>query len=155
MELRLKYPPEPKYAAAHADVCVSAAWEISGADLDYSISSLGVVDSILEEFRRDGVRGEQIAETLFAFGCYVGEVFVRNDGASWYKIEDTPLRDIGGYFLVLKIGPDSFVNPIGKVFKRVRNGIEDSLPYFYEVFAAKAHETAQDASKGAAWRSAL
>jgi hypothetical protein len=33
-----------------------------------------MVDEIIEELRQDGPPVEMIAETLFGFGCYVGEV---------------------------------------------------------------------------------
>jgi hypothetical protein len=37
--------------------------------------------------------------------------------------------------MVIQTGPESCCNPIDKVFKRMENGEEDSLPYFYLGFA--------------------
>jgi hypothetical protein len=136
MQLNLQFPPTPDHAADHAALCVSAAREVSGVSLDYTIGSLEQVDGIIQQMRDDGVQVEEVAETLFAFGCYVGEVLVRNAGAAWCKEEETPMKGQGGLFLVLKLRSENYCNPIGKVFKRLRNGKEDSIPYFYSVFAA-------------------
>jgi len=138
MELRLRFPPTPEYAAQHAELMVGPAKEISGADLDFSPASLKAVDGIVGQMRQDGVRVDQVAETLFGFGCYVGEVFVRSKGARWRSTDDTPMKGLAGFPLVLELGPDNMCNPIGKVFKRLENGEEDSLVYFYHVFAVES-----------------
>lgn len=134
MELELQFPPTPEYADQLAELMVPAARKVSGVVLDYSPDSLTAVDGIIEQFRRDGVPAERIASTLFCFGCYVGEVFVRNAGACWRSTEDTSMKDVCTFPLVLELGPDKFCNPIGKVFKRHDMGEVDSLPYFYHVF---------------------
>jgi hypothetical protein len=137
VELNLKYSPTPEHAAALADLVVPVARDVSKATLDYSPASLKEVDRIIENFRRDGVRFKQVAETLFSFGCYVGEVLVRHAGGSWRVGSETPLAKFAGGPLVIQTGPEDFCNPIGKVFKRFENGEEDSLEYFYTVFAPK------------------
>ena len=38
------------------------------------------VDGQIESFREDGLTGEDAAEALFVFGCYIGEVLVRHLG---------------------------------------------------------------------------
>jgi hypothetical protein len=142
MKLNLKYPPTPENAANFAADIAAAAFRISGAKLDYSVGSLQPVDDILEKMRGDGVKSTQVAETLFGFGCYVGEVFVRNVAAIWRNSADTKMAGMPGFPLVIQTGADAFCNPIGKAFKRVDNGIEDSLPYFYQVFS-KPHESSK------------
>jgi hypothetical protein len=74
---------------------------------------------------------------LFGFGCYVGEVFVRNAGGKWRNSAETPLAELAGLPLLIELGTESFCNPIGKVFKRLENGEVDSLPYFYQVFTTR------------------
>jgi hypothetical protein len=118
-----------------AEVVVPLAREVSQAVLDYSPDSLMDVDRILGGFHDDGVSTETVASTLFCFGCYVGEVFVRNAGAVWRLADETSMAGLAGFPLVIETGPQTFANPIGKVFKRVDNGIEDALPYFYSVFS--------------------
>lgn len=134
MRLRLKYAPTVDNAPKFAVDMVSLAAEISGADLDYSVASLETVDEIIEGMRQDGCTPEQIAETLFGFGCYVGEVFVRHAGGKWRDAAETSMHKLVEFPLVIELGKESFCNPIGKVFKRLENGEEDNLTYFYHVF---------------------
>ncbi len=134
MRLRLKYKPTPKNAPKFASDIIAAAAGISGVELDYSVASLKDVDDIIEGMRQDGCTSEQVAETLFGFGCYVGEVFVRQASGKWRDAADTSMADLAGFPLVVELDEESFCNPIGKVFKRLDNGEEDSLPYFFKVF---------------------
>ncbi|WAL71536.1 hypothetical protein OU787_08490 [Kitasatospora sp. YST-16] len=134
MELRLRYAPEAVNAGRFAaDIVVSAA-QVSGVELDYSVGSLAVVDGIIEEFRESGIVGEQVGETLFGFGCYVGEVMVRQGGAAWRGVGGEEAVAFG-FPLVVDLPSGQVGNPIGKVFRRLENGPQDSLPYFYTVFA--------------------
>lgn len=135
VELRLKYPPTPEYASRHAALCVETAKSVSGVDLDYSVASLRLLDDIIERLRNDGNTAEQVGDALFVFGCYVGEVFVRHSNGKWRNTGDTPFRQLTDFPLVVQLGPDNFVNPIEKVFKRLQDGKEHNLPYFYRAFA--------------------
>ncbi|HTM56702.1 MAG TPA: hypothetical protein VL175_21900 [Pirellulales bacterium] len=134
MQLRLKYPPTVENAPKFAADIVGSAAEISGVHLDYSVASLKLVDDIIEGLRQDGCTAEQISATLFAFGCYVGEVFVRHADAHWRSAAETPMAELSGFPLVIELGKSSHCNPIGKVFKRLENGEADSLPYFFQMF---------------------
>ncbi|MFB7943398.1 hypothetical protein ACFC6L_00610 [Kitasatospora phosalacinea] len=134
MELRLRYAPEVVNAGRFAaDIVVSAA-QVSGVELDYSVGSLAVVDGIIEEFRGSGIVSGQVGETLFGFGCYVGEVMVRQGGAAWRAVGGEEAAAFG-FPLVVDLPGGQVGNPIGKVFRRLENGPQDSLPYFYTVFA--------------------
>ena len=81
--LNLKYDPTPENAHALAAGIVAAAQRITGVELDYSRGSLERVDAILGDLCSNGPPAEQIAETLFGFGCYVGEVMVRCSTGRW------------------------------------------------------------------------
>ncbi len=133
--LRLRFPPDAAHAAEHAAGTVDAAKQIDGVELDYSPASLEDVDRIVENMRQDGAGSDEVAETLWGFGCYVGEVFVRNVGAEWI---DTPeeLRGAFAFPILVRRADGQLTNPIGKVFKRIDNGEVDHLPYFYRVFTA-------------------
>lgn len=137
MRLQLNYSPTPENAPKFASDIVCSAAEICGVRLDYSIASIQAVDEIVEGFRQEGCTSDQIAETLFGFGCYVGEVFVRHAGGKWRVSSKTPMAKGAGFPLVIELNEDHFCNPIGKVFKRLENGDEDSLPYFYQVFSTR------------------
>ncbi|MFJ4678538.1 hypothetical protein [Kitasatospora sp. NPDC088783] len=134
MELRLRYAPEAANAGRFAADIVASAAQVSGVQLDYSVGSLALVDEIIEDFRGSGIGSGQVGETLFAFGCYVGEVMVRQGGAAWREVggEEAP---VFGFPLVVQLPSGQVCNPIGKVFKRMDNGPEENLPYFYTVFA--------------------
>ena len=134
MNIRLPQPPIPENAAGYAAMAVGASNKIEKVDLDYSPASLKILDDILGRFHRDKVPAESIGATLFAFGCYVGEVFVRNFGGKWCREEDTEMRGLAGFFIVVDLPNQKICNPIGKVFKRVQEGEAESLPYFYQVF---------------------
>lgn len=89
MQLRLKYAPVPENAARFAgDIVVSAA-QVSGVHLDYTPDSLTSADAILDGFRAEGLASGQVAETLFGFGCYVGEVLTRHAGGRWQQRRQT------------------------------------------------------------------
>ncbi len=142
MQLRLKYEPTPDNAPLFAaDIATSTA-DITGTALDFSPGSLKVVDDIIDGFRREGCNSDQVAETLFGFGCYVGEVLVRNARGQWRNTGDTKMANLAGFPLVVELPNDAICNPIGKAFKRIENGEEDSLPYFYQVFAQARPEPA-------------
>ncbi len=80
-------------------------------------------------------KSDQIAETLFAFGCYVGEVFVRHAGGKWVATAGTSMERVFGFPLAVETGKENATNPIGKVFKRLENAVGDDLPYYYQVFS--------------------
>ena len=70
-----------------------------------------------------------MAETLFQFGAYIGEVVVRNASGRWVlRSADASVSD---EWPVVELPSLRIVNPIGKAFKRVRNGSGDAIPYFY------------------------
>jgi len=135
-QLLLKYPATPEAAPEHAQLCVSAVRNIEGFTLDYSEESLAKLDEIIEKLRQDGVSSEQIAETLFSFGCYVGEVFVRHASGRWRLTAETPMARAAGFPLVIQLSAKAYCNPIDKVFKRLEEGKEHELTYFYRVFTA-------------------
>ncbi len=139
---QLKYDITPRNAPRFAADIAAAVQKNEGITLDYSIDSLEAIDRIIDGFHKEGVKPEQVEATLFAFGCYVGEVFVRNAGATWRKASRREMEQVFGVPLVLQLGADNTVNPIGKVIKRLENGEEDNLPYFYRVFSRPRGESA-------------
>ncbi|MGW7571649.1 hypothetical protein ACWGJV_35950 [Streptomyces tendae] len=86
MQLHLKHPLEPESAHRHAADIVAAAADISGAYLDYSPDSIDLVEDIVDGFRAAGVTGEELADSLVGFGCYVGEILTRHAGGAWRRV---------------------------------------------------------------------
>jgi hypothetical protein len=99
-------PATPENARVYAEFIARKAAEISGAHLDFSPGSLAEVDAIVEGFRKDGETAESIGATLFSFGCYVGEVFVRNSGGAWKNADDTPMKGVSGSPIVVELPTD-------------------------------------------------
>lgn len=128
--LKLPFPPDVDHAAALAQTFVDAAKNVDGVNLDYSAGSLVWIDGFLERMSEYG--SDAVAETIFTAGCYVGEVFVRAHQFEWIA---TPAEHAQAYgFPITVRGPAGNVaNPLGKVFKRVDNGLEDNIPYFAHV----------------------
>ncbi len=91
------------------------------------------MDDIIESFRREGQSFDAVRVSLFCFGCYVGEVFVRNAGAVWKKADIYP-EGFTNAPIVVKLPNGMVCNPIDKVVKRLQNGEVDSQVYFYNVF---------------------
>lgn len=139
MNLRLKYPPTPEYAAKHAEVAVDAVKRIEGVTLDYSPASLGEIDKIIQDFHKQGLSDDKIGETVFVFGCYAGEVFVRNRKAVWANPADVMPAGIAKNFpfMVVKLPGGQVWSPITKAFGELHNGSEDSLAFLYQAAAAK------------------
>jgi len=110
---------------------VELAQRLSGERLDYSTQSLARVDEIVEGFRREGTSLEKVSQTLLSFGCYVGEVVVRNASGAWQVADERALQ-WAACSPVVRLGDGLVINPIGKVIKRFENGEVDSLMYFYK-----------------------
>lgn len=120
--------------ADHAAHIADVVRRLDDEDLDFSIESLGIIDRLLGRFHDAGDDPERMAETLFQFGSYIGEVIVRNAGGKWLTVPDE--HPLGGHWPLVEMPQQRLVNPVGKAFKRVRNGPEDSIPYFYEALVA-------------------
>lgn len=130
--LRLPVAPTADHAAELAQSAVDAEQNISGIELDYTPASLNRVDEVLSKFREPG--SDAVAESIFVFGCYVGEVLVRNAGYEW--VDSSPeVARWGGQLTVYRDSDKAHASPIWKAFKRVNNGEVDSVAYYYQVCA--------------------
>jgi hypothetical protein len=136
VNLRLPHPPTPEFAATHAQLAVDAARNIDHVHLDYSPASLGEVDRILGKFHAEGLTEDQMGATVFSFGCYVGEVLVRNNSGRWVMPGQSALSKLGlgdSNMMVVELPDGGVWNPIMKAFKLLKNGESDSVAYFYRV----------------------
>ncbi|WP_238697904.1 hypothetical protein [Streptomyces sp. E5N91] len=127
MQLHLHHPLEPDSASRIAAAIVEAAADISGAELDYSPASIDLVEDIVDGFRTDGVSSEEMAESLVAFGCYIGEILTRYAGGTWSRTENLlPIIP-----LVVRLPDTRECHPIDWVFRRLEAGADVSIRELY------------------------
>jgi len=143
MDLHLQYPATPENAGKIADLMIEPAQRISKAELDYSVASLKEVDRIVRRLWREVGRKGRATETLFGFGCYVGEVLIRYHGGRWRETEKTPLKGTTQVPLVVELGAGRFCDPIGQVFRRFQSGKEENLLHFYHTLTGTEPEEAE------------
>ena len=138
MKLNQVYQPIPQFAPQHADICVTAAKEVAGFELDHTDTSLHLLDEIIQGMRKDGLHLKDVGETLFTFGCYVGEVLVRHGGGEWCSVDEVSTQGLSPFPLMVRVGSHEVVDPIAQVFKRLEKGREYSLPKFYQALSASS-----------------
>jgi hypothetical protein len=138
MKLELRYPASPENAPDHARLAVQLAAQEFGEELDFSPGSLEAVDAQIESVREGGSTGEDAAEALFVFGCYVGEVMVRNLGGRWMATGRSGLAGLSPWPMVVVLPGGSAWDPIGKAYKRLELGDSEYLPGFYAAAAIVA-----------------
>ncbi len=135
MKLQLRFPATPENALDHAQLAVEASWEENEVDLDYSPVSLERLDEQIEGLREQGLTGEDVAEALFVFGCYLGQVMIQGLGGRWVATARSPLRDLSPWPMVVVLPGGSAWDPIGKAYKRLELGDSEYLPAFYAAAA--------------------
>lgn len=121
-------------ASNYAQTAVNMVAQLDGAKLDYSTASLKEVDRILFGFHANGDKSVNLSGTAIVIGCYVGEVMIRNLEAIWVNSNEvsSPLASSDGNLPLIQTSVGTLSNPIGKVFKAIDNGSEDSIVWFYE-----------------------
>ena len=131
----------PEKGPEFAGVFVNLANQMSGVDLDYSEASVRLVDDIIDGWHQEGQTSQTMQGTVLMAGAYLGEVMVRNRGATWIAgdsdelPENTP--DEMRFPMMIKLG-ETFAVPTAKVAKRLENGDEDDLGYYYQVLIKHA-----------------
>jgi hypothetical protein len=131
VKIRLKFPATPDNARDHAELAVKVAGEEYGTELDFTPASLERLDDEIESLREDGLDGEGAAEALFVFGCYLGEVMVRQLQGAWVATARSPLKDLSPWPMVVTLPDGSAWDTIGKVYKRLELGDSEFLPAFF------------------------
>lgn len=126
-----KIIPSPETAAQMAQEAVAYVERKLGAPLPWTPASLPAIDAVVDKIKETGATEQQAAGLLFALGCFVGEVFVRNAGGIWRRTEDLGMSKMCSFPIVVELPSVGGCNPIGKVFKRFRNGAGDSVAHFY------------------------
>lgn len=131
MDLRLRFPPLPEHAPDHAAIAVELFQAELDLSLDYSPGSLETVDEQLERLREEGYVADEVGETLWALGCYLGAVVARALGGRWEATAKTPLAKLCPWPMVVVLRDGSTWDTVGKVFRRFEVGDSEYLPAFF------------------------
>lgn len=94
--------------------------KIFGLKLDFDEESILKLDELIQKGWPDGPPN-QIDNVIILFGSFLGEAIKNTLGGDWAE-------DQGQWFI--KLG-DAQINVFNKVKKRLLNGEEDSISYFF------------------------
>ena len=121
--------PSVANAPAIAAMAVPFVEQNYGVKLDYGVASLGELDGIIDDLRRDQ-RFEVLRPVLFSIGCYVGEVLVRHAGGRWRPAGELGLGTMASSPIGVEMPDGRGCNPVGRVYRRFQRGRQDSLTLF-------------------------
>jgi hypothetical protein len=125
-----------------ADRAVKVAMDSYQVNLDYTEESIKRVEEIFSSLHKEvplnfiskllkrGLTENQIYYASLMLGAYIGETIRRIHGGEWVKDEVMGEKDI----ITLKVEETS-IFPTGKAYKRIKNGSEDDIWFYYRVLA--------------------
>ena len=120
----------------------SLAQSSAGQKLDFSEESIKIVESILGQLHSEkknakaSPQPEVINRVCHIYGAYIGEVMRRNIGGEWI-LDDKLAR--GQKIPAMRKGQMQ-TSPFAKVYKRIMNGPEDDVWFYYRVFVERCAE---------------
>jgi hypothetical protein len=114
----------------------------TGITLDYSAASIAHVDALLDGLHHRQVDPADVGDLVVGAASYVGEVIRRTLGGAWANDDDV---DSGAaIFNPRMIVAVSSLWPASKVCKRILDGADESLAFYYETTATIAAAIAQE-----------
>lgn len=131
-----------------SDGAIKVARDTYQVNLDYteeSIKRLGdIFDSLHKEIPRNfvtkllkrGLTENQIYYASLMLGAYIGETIRRIHGGEWIREDVMEEKDV----ITLKVGETS-IFPTGKAYKRIMNGSEDDIWFYYRVITEEIIKT--------------
>lgn len=130
--INLPYMPTPQNVHVFAQQFGDFLKEIRKIELDYSASSLPIVEAVLEGFHSNKDDVDANAVMIFGIGCYIGEVLVKKCGGKWMNASDAnwPVP-VSSMAIVVKLPTGLFIDPIAKAFRRSYYGNVDSIMDYY------------------------
>jgi hypothetical protein len=115
----------------------------NGFTLDYSPASIERVEKVLEmlyaELPHDGApafsgqAADDALDTARVYGGYIGEVLRRSSGGEWLLDRETDPSDPNPAIALQKGAKRVF--PVDKVMKRLFNGTQDNVWFYYQMLA--------------------
>lgn len=141
MGLFSKKKLQPQEHKLMDDIEPSAKWFIvamasSGYRLDMTMETLKEIDRFFDEQNTpDGILSNGKGRILFAMGCYIGEMIIRNFGGVWLTDDSDPQGEIN---IAVKTDGGAIMFPVQRCIKRFQNGAEDSIYAYVYVLTAKS-----------------
>ena len=132
---------------AYAEDAVEYAKQLKKS-LDYSEESIRQVEDIctmlynaipkssLGKLFKKSPSEETIIQMSKMLGGYIGEVMKKHYGGNW-GVEDFMNQ---GNTILINIG-ELKIFPVGKVYKRLKNGAEDNVYHYYQVMIKELSKT--------------
>ena len=112
-----------------AGVCIGATQATLNTALAYDEASILQLDDLIERTWPDGP-GEALKMAIQVWGSFLGEAMCCSTGATWVETE-------GGSGVAVGL---CVAHPFAKMDKRFRNGMTDSVAFFYKVFKDRIRE---------------
>jgi len=108
---------------------VANTYRSKGATFELTAASIATLDEYLERTVSPSTTVATKENLMNLIGSFLGECIAAKYGARWMVSDDGDVR------MVLKAGGTThFLNPFGKVEKRIENGPEDNLTAYFAGF---------------------
>jgi hypothetical protein len=127
MIISLEFAPAPSTVQGYAEDAIRNMQRIYGVTLDYSIRSLGQIDSVLSEWHDKEAPVEAVTKSLFAFGSYAGEVMLQQEAGRWIEPPRESYGEIDTLFMFVRLNDGREWRPIAIAFLAIMNGSGYSL----------------------------
>lgn len=126
----------PLLAEEYSQNCVDVVKEMFDIELDWSDSSIQIVEELLASLNRavnsdNPPSPQRISDFGRIFGFYIGEVYRKNHGGViWGDVIDSSGKTYG---LGRSDTKEAFFWPVEKVYKRIDLGSEENIWVYYNV----------------------
>lgn len=122
---------------ALAETFVSIASKAEPGVYDYSMGSIARLEVVFDGFHKAGHAAEDMQGTVLSASCYFGEVVRRHVGGEWVDGHAVEVPDEIRFPLMFKLG-ETYLVPFAKFWKRMENGAEDDLVFYFNAMVAQA-----------------
>ena len=124
--LWLPFPVDAQHMSDIAQLASVSVRASTGSPLNFEPSSVPDIDQYLGEIAAEVGGSDELAELVLKLGAYIGELMVRHAGGEWVA----PPAEIGPGWPVVLLPSGYYATPVDRAFKRVENGVEDSIVTF-------------------------
>jgi len=128
MYIRLDVAPDLSNVGEYAASAVDGMQTVYGIQMDYSVASLAHVDRALQEWRDGGAQLDTVAQSLYAFGSYAGEVMRRRlKRGDWTVPPKESYGNVDTLFMFITLPDGREWRPIAIAVQALIDGPELSL----------------------------